>query len=119
MRVRETVEDLCGGLDGVAVPKGSRTQRVAQRPSRDVRIGDIDVRRIAAAGVGAEAANVVELCHCLRFSARARAGVSLARHDLDGDVAAALLVTSEPHRAGATAPEGPDSAEPAQEQGGL
>src|SRR6266545_3415598 len=77
-------------------------------------VRDVDVLRVPAAGERPEAALVVELRHRLRLAPRPRPGLSLARDDLDRDLAPGLDVLGEPDGAGAAAaqrPQGPVAAE--------
>ncbi len=87
VRVRQPVEHLGRSLDRDAVGHRACAQRLAERASRNVLVGDVDVLVVAPAGIHAEAALVVEARHRLRLAARARAGLALARDDLHGDIA--------------------------------
>src|SRR6266542_660753 len=116
MGMREALEHLRCCFAGVAVRQLARAQGLAECSPRNVGVRDVDVARIAPARVRAKAAGVLELRHRLRLTTGARALLSLARNDLHGDHAGALLVARKPHGARAAAPEGADRAVSAQKE---
>ena len=58
MRMREPLENLRRRLHGLRVAQLAGAQRVAERPPGRVLVRDVDVTRVAPAGVGAQAALV-------------------------------------------------------------
>src|SRR5207302_8225690 len=107
LRVRETLEHLRPGLDGVAVTQLTGPERVAKRPPGCVLVRHVDVPRVASARVGAEAALVPQPRRDLCFALGPLAGLPVTRDDLQGDVEAGSLVAGEPDGARAAAPERP------------
>ena len=105
VRVREPVEDLGRGLDGLAVPQLAAAHRVAQGDAADVLVGDVDVTGVGAEAVRAQAALVPEPRGGLGLALGAVCGLPLPGDDLEGDVEAVSLVAGEPDRAGAAAAE--------------
>ena len=105
VRVREPLEHLRTRLDSVPVAQLAGPERVAQRPAGRVLVRHVDVPRVAAACVGAQAAFVPEPRGHDRLSFRAVAGLPLPRDDLQRDVEPRPLVPREPDRARAAAPE--------------
>ena len=105
VRVRERLEDLRAGLDRVGVVQLARSQRLAQRLSGDVLVGDVDVARVALEPVRAEAALVPQPRRGQGFPLGARRGLALARDDLQRHLEARSLVAGEPDRPRAAAAE--------------
>ena len=73
--------------------------------ARHVLVGDVDVPLVAREGVGPQAARMAQAGGRLGLALRARAGLALARDDLQGDLEPVRLVAREPDRARAAAPE--------------
>jgi hypothetical protein len=105
MRVREPIEHLGGDLDRPRVVDLLRAQNLAQRPAPHVLVGDVDMARVAAEVVGADAAFVAEPGRCLHLARRARCPLSLTWNDLERDLEPRLLVPGEPDRSRAPATE--------------
>ena len=114
VRVRERLGDLRGDLDRAAVVELAGAHRLAQRPARDVLVGDVDVRRVAREREDPLAARVPQRGRRARLALGPVARLALARDDLQRDVEAAPLVAREPdlaHAAGAQRPQRPVPAE--------
>ncbi len=112
--MRKSLAHLSAGLDRVGVGQLPRAKRLPEGAARDELVGDVDVSRVAGEGVGPQAAGMPELRGGGGLALRARGGLALAGDDLQGDVEARLLVTGEPDRPRAAAPErskGPVSVE--------
>ena len=108
VRVGQAFEDLRGRLDRAGVRQLSVPRRLAHRRAGDVLVRDVDVVAVARLRVDPLAARMAELRGRARLALGARAGLALARDDLERDVEAVALVACEPHRAGASAAERPD-----------
>ena len=114
MSVRQRVEHLRRDLHGIAIRQRAGADRLAQRPSGHVLVGDVDVARVVAHVVRANTAFVTQAACCERLSLGPRGRLSFARDDLERDVEPVPLVEREPDGAGASAPErahGPIAAE--------
>ena len=105
VRVCERVEHLRCDLHGVTVGERARPDRLAQRPSGHVLVGDVDVARVMADVVRAHAAVVPQSSCRERLALRASGRLPLPRDDLQRDVQARPLVEREPDRARAAASE--------------
>jgi len=107
VRVRETFQHLRGCLDRSRVVQLAGPERLAQRLSGHVLVGDVDVARVALEAVRAQAA-LVPKPRCGQGLPFGPCGsLALARDDLQRDVEPVSLVSGEPDRAGAAAPERP------------
>ena len=91
-------------------------QRLAECAAGDVRIGDVDVAVVACERERAQAARMAEPGGGVDLALGARAGLALARNDLQRDVAAVVLVAGEPDRAAAAAAQGPERPVPAEDE---
>ena len=114
VRVRERVEHLRRGLHRLRVSQLARAERLAQRPARHVLVGDVDVLVVVRERVGAQAALVTEPGRGRCLALRPRAGLAVARDDLERNFDARCLVSCEPDRPGAAASKrahGPVAAE--------
>ena len=107
MGMRKAVADLRAGLDRIVVGQLSRAQRLAVRLARDVLVRDVDVPRVAAESVRAQASRMAQLRRGLGLALGPHGRLALARDDLQRDVEAGPLVTGEPDRARAAAAERP------------
>ena len=105
--VREPVEDLARRVDRLRIGQLPRAQRLAQRPAADVLVGDVDVARVGAEAVRAQAALVAKPCRRLGLALGPVAGLAFSRHDLEGHVETVRLVAREPDGARRAAPERP------------
>ena len=92
MRVCEAVAHLGAGLDRRIVGQLAGPQRLAVRASGDELVGDVDVPRVAAEPVRAQAGGMPQLRGGLRLALGARGRLALARDDLQRDVEACPLV---------------------------
>src|SRR5207244_9989624 len=84
------------------------SHRLAQRPARDVLVGDVDVRWITRQSDDSLAASVAERSGGSGLPLGAVARLALAGNDLQRDVQPAPLVTGEPDVAHASGAERPD-----------
>ena len=107
MCVRKAVAHLRAGLDRLVVGQLSGAQRLAVRLARDELVRDVDVPRVAAEPVRAQAGGMAQLRGRLRLALGPHGRLALARDDLQRDVEARPLVAGEPHRARAAAAERP------------
>ena len=105
VRVREPVEHLRGDLDRRRVVDLLRAQNLAQRPAPHVLVRDVDVARVAAEVVGADASFVAQPGRGFHLARRARRALSLTGNDLERDLEPGLLVPREPDRSRAPATE--------------
>ena len=105
VRVRQTLEHLGGRLDRVGVVQLAGPQRLAHRLPRHVLVGDVNVAPVPIEPVGAQAALVPQPRRRQRLPLGPCRRLALARDDLQRDVEAGALVTREPDRARAAAPE--------------
>ena len=116
VRVRERLEHLRGGLDRRPVVQHAAAKRLAQRAPGNVRVGDVDVALVAGERQRAQAARMPEPGGGVDLTLGARAGLALARDDLQRDVAAFVLVAGQPDRAPAAAAQGPERPIPAEDE---
>ena len=107
MCVREAVADLRAGLDRLVVRELPGAQRLAVRLAGDELVRDVDVARVAAEPVRAQAGGMPQMRRGLGLALGPRRRLALARDDLERDVEARALVASEPDRARAAAAERP------------
>jgi hypothetical protein len=112
MRVRETFQDLRGGLDRGGVCQLPASRRLAQGRAGDVLVRDVHVLPVACVCVDALAAGMAEFGSSAGLTLRARACLAFARDDLERHVQTRLLVPRKPDRAGAAAAQRPDRAVP-------
>ena len=103
VRMRKPFEDLCGRLDRLGIAQLARPHRVAQGLAADVLVGDVDMPRVGAETVGAQAALVPQAGRRLGLALRAMGRLALAGDDLERDVEPVVLVAREPHGARAAA----------------
>ena len=105
VRMGERVEHLGGDLDGILVGQLAGADRLAQRASGDVLVGDVDVARVVADVVGTDAAIVAEPPRGEGLALGTSGRFALARDDLERDVEPVPLVEGEPDRARPTRAE--------------
>jgi hypothetical protein len=116
VRMRQPVEDLGRGLDRACIRQLAGAHRVAQRAAADVFVGDVDVARVGAEAVRAEAALVPQPGRRLRLALGAMPGLPFAWDDLQRHVEAGLLVAREPDRARCAAAQRPQRAIPVEDE---
>ena len=104
--VCESVEDLSGRLDGLAVAQRAPAHGLPQRAAADVLVCDVDVAGIRAEAIRAQAALVPQPRRRLGFAFGPVRGLALARDDLECDLEPRALVPCEPDGARAATPEG-------------
>ena len=116
MRVREPVEHLRGDLDCGGVVDVIGAEHLAQGAAADVFVRDVDMAAVAAEVVRPHAALVAQTGGGLHLTGRPRRALPLARHDLQRDVEACLLVARQPDRARAAASERLERAIPVEDE---
>ena len=116
MRVREPVEHLRGDLDCGGVVDVIGAEHLAQGAAADVFVRDVDMAAVAAEVVRPHAALVTQTGGGLHLTGRSRRALPLARHDLQRDVEACLLVARQPDRARAAASERLERAIPVEDE---
>ncbi len=114
--VGERVADLRGDLDRRAVVELARAHRLAQRPARDVLVGDVDVRRVVCQRPDALAAWMAQRRRGSRFALGPMPRLALAGDDLQCDVEAGPLVPRQPDMAHPARAERADRPIPAEEE---
>ena len=107
MRMREAVAHLRAGLDRRIVGQLACAQRLAVRAARDELVRDVDVPRVAAEPVRAQAGGMPQLRGRLRLALGPHGRLALPRDDLQRDIESCPLVAGEPDRARAAAAERP------------
>ncbi len=107
MCMRKAVAHLRAGLDRVVVGQLSGAQRLAVRLARDELVRDVDVPRVAAEPVRAQAGGMAQVRGRLGLALGPHGRLALPRDDLQRDVEARPLVAGEPDRARAAAAERP------------
>ena len=101
----ESLADLCAGLDRGGVLQLAGAKSLTERLARDELVRDVHVSRVAGECIGAQAARMPQACGGGGLALGPRGGLSLAGHDLQGDVEPVLLVPGEPDRPRAAGPE--------------
>jgi hypothetical protein len=119
VRVSERFEHLGSCFDCCAIVELAPAQGLTERSARNVFIGDVDVTRIPAEPVRALTRRVPQAGGGLRLPFGPRGGLPLARHDLERDVEAVALVSSEPDGPGATAAQGAQRSVPSKHEVAL
>src|SRR6476646_11197696 len=99
MCVREAVADLRAGLDRLVARHLPGAQRLAVRLTGDELVRDVDVARVAAEPVGAQARGMPQMRRGLGLALGARRRFALAGDDLERAVETRALVEGEPDRA--------------------
>jgi hypothetical protein len=92
--MREAVQHLRGRLDDLTFSQLTAAERLSERAPGYVLVGDVDVGAVGGERMRALAALVPEPRRRDRLTLRARAGLALARDDLERDLDACLLVAS-------------------------
>ncbi len=116
VRVREGLEHLSGRLDRSGVVELAAAERLAERASRHVLVGDVHVARIPSEPVGALTGRMAQPGSGLRLAFGTRRSLALPRDDLQRDVEAVALVPGQPDGARAAAAKRPQRAVAAQHE---
>ncbi len=94
--VRERVQQLRGGLDGLAVPELAGGERLAERAAGHVLVGDVDVAGVARKRIDALAAGMAQGGGGARLALGPLGDSAFPDHHLERDVEAVALVPGEP-----------------------
>ena len=110
VRVCQRVEDLRGRLDRFCIVQLVGVERVPQRSSRHVLVGDVDVARIARQRIDPLAAGMAERGSSTRLPFGPFGDPALPHDHLQRDVEPCPFVPREPHMAHPTRAERPERA---------
>jgi hypothetical protein len=116
--VRQRLEHLGSGLDRSRIVKLACPHRLAQVPSRNVLVGDVDVLVVARQLVRALTSRMPQPSGHQRLAPRACTRLSVSLDHLERHLDARVLVECQPDRPGATAPERAQGAVAAEDEAG-